>query len=166
MVKTRNLLVISLLVLTLFCAAAQAENYDLKTGSAAPSLELVALDGKIVDLQSYAGRQPVILFFFTSWSKSCQDALAALQALYANEQNNTRVIAISFDKKSSELKNLVASQKIAFPVIQDKKLSLIDKYQIVILPTTICINKAGTVEKIFIDYDDNINKALSEWVKS
>ncbi|MDD4179949.1 MAG: TlpA disulfide reductase family protein [Candidatus Margulisbacteria bacterium] len=162
----RNLLATLLLVLTLFCAAAQAENSNLKAGSAAPPLELAALDGKTIDLQSYAGHQPVILFFFTSWSKSCQDALAALQSLYANERNNTQVIAISFDKKSSELKNLVASQKIAFPIIQDKKLSLIDKYQIVILPTTICINKAGAVEKIFIDYDDNINKALSEWVKS
>ena len=85
--------------------------------------------------------------------------------LYRADKTGLEVVAVSFDKKSKELKNYLAEANLAFPVLQDKKLSAIDPYQIVIIPTTFCLDRDGTIKKVFVDYDDNIKKALEEWLK-
>ena len=146
-----------------FCLTATAEPAPL-IGSVAPDLSLTAVNGHTVDLQDYRGSKKVVLFFFTSWSRSCQAELAALGDLYRSDKAGLEIVAVSFDKKAKELKNYLAKASPAFPVLQDKKLSAIDPYQIVIIPTTFCINTDGVIEKVFVDYDDNIKKALEEWL--
>ncbi len=160
-------LVISLLLTGLIIGHAfSAEAPAPKVGSEAPALELSTLDGKSVILQSYQGRKKVILVFFASWSKSCQEELKALQELYtSSEKPNFEVLAVSFDKKSKEIKSYVSKFDPPFPVLHDKKLSSIDAFQILIIPATFCVNKEGEIEKIFVDYDENVRKALTEWLK-
>lgn len=106
----------------------------------------------------------VILTFFTSWSKSCQAELDNLQAIYGANRSDLEILAVSFDKKTKDLKTFLAKTNLPFPVLQDKKLLSIDTYQILIIPTTFCINRNGVIEKVFVDYDDNVKKALEEWL--
>jgi peroxiredoxin len=147
-----------------FCLTATAEPAPL-IGSVAPDLSLPAADGRAVNLQEYRGSKKVVLTFFTSWSKSCRAELAALSELGRSNKTGLKLVAVSFDKKSKELKNYLAQADLPFPVLQDKKLAAIDTYQIVVIPTTFCINSDGVIEKVFVDYDDNIKKALEEWLK-
>jgi peroxiredoxin len=160
-------LVISLLLTGLIIGHAfSAEGPAPKVGCEAPALELSSLDGKAINLQSYQGNKKVILVFFASWSKSCQEELKSLQELYTSEEKpGFEVLAVSFDKKTKELKNYLSKTDPPFPVLHDKKLSSIDAFQILIIPTTFCINREGVIEKIFVDYDENVGKSLSEWVK-
>jgi peroxiredoxin len=144
-----------------FAAAAETAP---KVGSEAPALELSNLDGKAVSLQSYKENKKVILTFFASWSKSCQEELKALQALYTEKKNKLEILAVSFDKKTKDLKAYLSKADLSYPVLHDKKLSSIDAFQILIIPTTFCINREGVIEKIFVDYDDNVNKALEDWL--
>lgn len=148
-----------------FCFTATAEPAPL-IGSVAPDLSLPAANGRAVSLQDLRGAKKVILIFFTSWSKSCQEELRALNDLYQSNKSGLEIVAVSFDKKSKDLKNYLAKAGLPFPVLQDKKLSSIDTYQIVIIPTTFCLNADGVIEKVFVDYDDNITKALEAWLKS
>ena len=148
-----------------FCLTATAEPAPL-IGTVAPDLSLTAVNSHAVNLQGYLGSKKVILVFFTSWSKSCQGELDALNNFYRADKTGLEVVAVSFDKKAKELKNYLAQANLAFPVLQDKKLTSIDPYQIVIIPTTFCLNRDGTIAKIFVDYDDNVKKALEEWLKS
>jgi peroxiredoxin len=161
----RKLFLAILMAGLVFCLTATAEPAPL-IGSVAPDLSLPAVNGRAVNLQDYRGGKKVILTFFTSWSKSCQEELSALNDLYRSNKSGLEIIAVSFDKKSKELKNYLTKADLPFPVLQDKKLSAIDTYQIVIIPTTFCLNTEGVIEKVFVDYDDNINKALAEWLAS
>jgi len=175
---TVRYMVISMLLTGLvFCFTATAETArnasqsdaggsTPKIGSAAPTLELTDLSGKITNLRTYVGDKPVILAFTASWSKSCQDELKDLQELYIKNRSKAEVLSVSFDKKQKDLKNFVEKSGITFPVLLDKKLSCLDKFQILIIPTTFCINRQGIIEKIFVDYDENIKKALNAWLKS
>jgi peroxiredoxin len=147
-----------------FCLTANAEPAPL-IGTAAPDLSLTAVNGHVVNLQDYLGSKKIILVFFTSWSKSCQGELDALNELYRSNKANLEVVAVSFDKKSQDLKSYLTQANLAFPVLQDKKLASIDPYQIVIIPTTFCLDRDGTIAKVFVDYDDNVKKALEEWLK-
>lgn len=135
-----------------------------KVGLEAPALELSNLDGKAVSLQSYKENKKVILTFFASWSKSCQEELKTLRAVYAKNNDRLEILAVSFDKKAKDLKAYLSKTALPFPVLYDKKLSTIDAFQILIIPTTFCINREGVIEKIFVDYDDNVNKALEDWL--
>jgi peroxiredoxin len=137
-----------------------------KVGSVAPELELPSISGQSVSLQSPRGEKKVILAFFTSWSKSCQAELDALADLYGKNRGALEVLAVSFDKKSKDLKNYLAKADLPFPVLVDKKLSTLDTFQILIIPTTFCINEDGVIEKVFVDFDDNVEKAVEAWLGS
>jgi peroxiredoxin len=143
-----------------------SEESSVAIGSEAPGLELTTLDGKNVNLQKYFGARPTILAFLASWSKSCQVEFSDLQKLYAGQSVSLEVLAVSFDKKNKDLKAYLAKNEITFPVLLDKKLSALDRFKIIIIPTTFCVNRKGVVEKIFVDYDENVKKALLEWLKS
>ena len=160
----RKLFLAVLMAGLVFCFTATAEPAPL-IGTVAPDLSLTAVSGRVVNLQDYRGSKKVILVFFTSWSKSCQGELEALNELYRSNKANLEVVAVSFDKKAKDLKSYLAQADLAFPVLQDKKLSAIDPFQIVIIPTTFCLDRDGTIKKVFVDYDDNIKKALEEWLK-
>ncbi|MFA4843456.1 MAG: TlpA disulfide reductase family protein [Candidatus Margulisiibacteriota bacterium] len=149
-----------LLALTALVLAAAAETAP-QLGSVAPALALPDLNGKTTTLQRYAGEKPVIVVFFTSWSKSCQAELADLQALY---NHKFEILAVSFDKKSKELKSFLAKNPLSYPVLLDKKLASLDAFQVLIIPTTFCVNRDGEIEKLFVDYDDNVKLALTDWL--
>jgi len=47
----------------------------------------------------------------------------------------------------------------------DKKLATLNKYAILIIPTTITMGKDGKIKSIFVDYDDNVKKSLQDFVR-
>lgn len=156
----KRLIICLFVILSVLSLAAVAETAPL-AGSVAPALALPDLNGKTVSLQKYAGEKPVVIVFFASWSRSCQTELADLQTLYDDKYE---ILAVSFDKKSKELKSFLAKNQFNFPVLLDKKLASIDPFQVLILPTTFCVNRDGNIEKVFVDYDDNIKQALTNWL--
>jgi len=133
-------------------------------GDPPPVLSLPNLDGKIINLSDFSGK-PIILTFFTSWSKSCQDALLNLQELKNQYGTTLEVVAVSFDKKSKILSEFVEQNKYTSNFLIDKKLSALNKYAIIIIPTTFCINREGKIDKIFVDYDENVKTAIEDWLK-
>jgi peroxiredoxin len=159
-------LVIALFLTGLLTGAVVAAEPAPKVGCPAPALELTTLNGQTIKLQDYQGKKNVVLTFFASWSKSCQEELKAWQELYGDNRSALEVLAVSFDKKSKDLKAFLAKTDPPFPVLYDKKLATIDNFQILIIPTTFCINRDGVIEKIFVDYDDNVQKAVAAWLKS
>jgi len=166
LIDMRKLVISMLLTGLVFCFSTAFAEPAPKIGYPAPILELPNLDGKSINLKNYADAKPLILVFFASWSKSCQTEMADLQKLYAGSKGNLKVVTVSFDKKTKDLTTYITKNSILFPILTDKKLSSLDKFQILILPTTFCVNRHGIIEKIFVDYDDNVKKALIEWQKS
>jgi peroxiredoxin len=142
--------------------SASAVTEEPKVGGTPPLFELTNLDGKSLKLNNYLGGKPLIITFIASWSKPCQAILSDLQAIYPQ----ANVIAISLDKKTKDLKTYLENNKVSFPILVDKRLSLLDKYQILIIPSTFCVSPKGIIEKIFIDYNENTGKELKAWLKS
>jgi len=134
-------------------------------GSAPPGISLPNLDGKNVNIAEFSGK-PMILVFFASWSKSCQEELQTLQELSALYQSSLEVLAISFDKKQKTLKEYVNGQNLSFDFLIDKKLSTLNSYSILVIPTTIAIGRDGKIKSILVDYDDNVKSSLRDFVKS
>lgn len=132
-------------------------------GDPPPAIALPNLAGKTVELSDLSGKNTIITFF-ASWSKSCSEMIKALDDLKKEIGPQLDVYAISFDKKASTLEKYIEENKLDLNFLIDKKLKTINEYAILIIPTTICVNKEGKIEKIFVDYDDNVKQALSDWL--
>lgn len=154
-----------LIVALLLTAGLAGADIAITIGSDLPTLELPNIEGKITSLQEVQKNKKTVVVFFTSWSKSSQNNLSFLQDLKDKDQA-VEIVGISFDKKAKDVKTFLSENKITFPVFVDKKLTAINKFQLLVIPTTFCINSSGVIEKIFVDYDDNVRKALAEWLKS
>jgi peroxiredoxin len=133
-------------------------------GEPPPALTLPNLSGKSVELSDFSGR-PTILTFFTSWSDTCKRELSDLQELYTSFAPSLEVIAISLDRKSKTLQEFLGKNDYSFDFLIDKKLSSLNKYAILIIPSTFLINREGKIEMILVDYDDNVKTAIADWLK-
>jgi len=153
-------LVAMVILLTTPCIAAELPSI----GEPPPALTLPNLSGKSVELSNFSGR-PTVLTFFTSWSDTCKQELADLQVFYKGLAPSLEVVAISLDRKSKTLQEFLANNDYSFKFLIDKKLSSLNKYAILIIPTTFLINREGQVEKILVDYDDNVKTAINDWLK-
>jgi peroxiredoxin len=153
-------LVAMVILLTTPCIAAELPSI----GEPPPALTLPNLSGKVVELSNFSGR-PTILTFFTSWSDTCKRELSDLNVLYRGFSPTLEVVAISLDRKSKTLQEFLANNDYSFKFLIDKKLSSLNKYTILIIPTTFLINREGQIEKILVDYDDNVKTAIADWLK-
>lgn len=145
-----------------FAAAALAQPV-LKVGVPPPLFSLQNLDGKTVSLNSYLANRVIILSFFASWSKSCQQEILFLQELATRyKQENLKIIGISYDRKLAELKGFVSNNNLCIDILPDTKLKTLKDFRILILPTLFVIDKSGNIHNIYVDFDENVKEAVSK----
>jgi peroxiredoxin len=158
--KTLILLVIALLALPAFAKP------GLKIGSPPPALSLPDLNGKTVELEDYLGKKVIVLSFFASWSRSCQEEILFLQELHQKYRwKGVKVIGVSFDRKLKKLESFINENNIRFELLHDKKLKTLKDFRILIIPTLFVIDKEGNVRSIYVDFDQNVKEAVSQEIK-
>jgi peroxiredoxin len=138
----------------------------LKVGSPSPSFELPNLKGKTVGLKDYLGKKVIVLSFFASWSKSCQQEILFLQDLHKKyKKKGIKIIGVSFDRKLKKLESFINENNIKFEILHDKKLRTLKDFRILIIPTLFVIDKEGIIKSIYVDFDKNVKKAVSKEVQ-
>lgn len=157
---------ILILLLVALLAAPVFAKPVLKVGSPPPSFSLPNLEEKTIALDTYLGKKIVLLSFFASWSKSCQEEIAFLEGLHEQyESKGIKVIGVSYDRKAMELASFVTLNEIELEVLHDQKLKTLKDYRILILPTLYVIDKQGKIKSIYVDFDQNVEKAVSQEIK-
>ncbi|MEE8637544.1 MAG: peroxiredoxin family protein [Candidatus Margulisiibacteriota bacterium] len=151
-----------ILIVLLLGISASAKS-ALKVGSPSPSFDLPNLEGKTVSLKDYLGKKVIVLSFFASWSKSCQQEILFLQDLSKNK--GLKILGVSFDRKLKNLKSFINENKIGFEILHDKKLKTLKDFRILIIPTLFVIDKEGIIKSIYVDFDQNVKKAVSKEVQ-
>ena len=156
----RKAIIILIVVLVGISASAKPA---LKVGSPSPSFELPNLEGKTVSLSDYLGKKVIVLSFFASWSRSCQQEILFLQDLSKNK--GLKILGVSFDRKLKNLKSFINENTIGFEILHDKKLKTLKDFRILIIPTLFVIDKEGNIKSIYVDFDKNVKKAVSKEVQ-
>jgi len=135
-------------------------------GNSPPKISLTNLNGKIINFPN-SENNITILTFFASWSKSCDEEIKVLNRIYHEYKNSgLKIFAISFDRKFDTLEKFVKDENIEFEILIDKNLVSINKYAILILPTTFVIDKEGNIASIFVDFDDKLEITLKNFIDS
>jgi len=119
------------------------------------------LEGKPFTLASHLGHKVIILGFFTSWSKTCQQELEFLNKMDQKyPASQLKVIGVSFDRKKDDLQTYLTANKIGFEVLYDKKMTTLKDYKITVIPTIYLIDQTGEVTKVLVDFDESVEKAV------
>jgi thiol-disulfide isomerase/thioredoxin len=111
-----------------------------------PDFDLKDLNGQSVKLSDYNGKI-VILNFWATWCTYCKKEMPDLNDLNMELAKNNEAVIITVDvqESSDTVKNYLSSNNINLMVLLDQDGALAQSYGISGFPTTLIVNKDGTL---------------------
>ncbi|MCK5287034.1 MAG: redoxin domain-containing protein [Thermodesulfovibrionia bacterium] len=152
---------------------------SIKEGDRPKQFMLDDLNGNTVDVTRFFGNKPVILVFWKLMKNKAfldysLDELLFLQNFYEKYHDKAGLSIFGIytpeeDKHipGSELAtvhNLISSNRITFPILIDRGFRIFQEYGVIALPTTIMIDKAGTIKFIYPSFPIAAHELLSEHI--
>jgi len=124
----------------------------LEPGNPAPDFKLATLTepARSLSLVDFRG-QIVLLNFWTTWCKPCQDEMPSLDALYEQlKDDDFTLLAVSIDENKEDVIKFRNAYNLSFPVLLDPTTDTKNRYQIHHYPETFLIGREGTILAHFI----------------
>jgi len=118
--------------------AAQESDEKIK----APDLNLESPTGEKVPLAAYIGKKPVLLVFWASWCKICNDEIPRLKKLNAD---GFKVIAVNEGESAWKTKRFIAMNDIDYLVVLDSDGSVAKAFQVPGVPACAIIGKSSLI---------------------
>lgn len=113
-------------------------------GAAAPDFSLPDLNGQPVKLSDRRGKA-VILNYWSVYCDYCRDEMPNLVKTYQANQDKLDIIGVDLNDEPGEVKNFIGQLKITYPIVIDNTGDMVYKYRVTGRPTSIFINKEGTI---------------------
>jgi peroxiredoxin len=114
-------------------------------GQAAPGFSLPDLDGAPVSLADQRGKV-VLLNFWATWCKPCEDEMPAMQRLYEGlAGTDFEMLAVSVDEEDSVVRAFQERLGITFPILHDPAKRVSEAYQTYRYPESYLIDREGRV---------------------
>lgn len=138
----RYLLIIFFVVLLFGCGHAEKPNLEEK----AVDFKLKDLKGNSVAIGEYKDKNPVLLFFWTTWCPFCRIELKALEHKYPQlKKEGWEVLVINVAEPVYRVDNFLARYKFSFNVLLDADGKVASSYGLLGVPTYVVIDKKGSV---------------------
>lgn len=114
-------------------------------GAPASDFELKTLDGETYRLSDLKG-QAVMLNFFATWCPPCRAEMPLLEETYETYREQGFVIlAINLDESDIAVDAFRTKYGLTFPIVVDRGSNVSQLYDIVPLPTSYFVDRAGIV---------------------
>ncbi len=97
-------------------------------------------------LSSYKDKQPVLLFFWTTWCPYCQKELRSLNQSYAGlVEDGLEVLSINVGELPDVVEDFTKSYYLAYRVLLDKDTTVAQSYGVLGVPVYIIVDKNGYI---------------------
>ena len=116
----------------------------IRTGDKVPDIQMVTFDGKTVHTTDFAGKV-VVLNFWASWCKPCEQEAASLEEAYQTFKGDGRVVFLGLAYVDTEPKSLEYLQKfgITYQNGPDLQTKVSQMFHITGVPETYVIDPNG-----------------------
>jgi peroxiredoxin len=147
MKRTSRLLATLALPLILGVCSLYAGQFRQDSKIKAADFILQDLQQNVVILSSYQGKQPVVLFFWTTWCPYCRQELLSLNELSPQlVKQGCEVLAINVEEPAYRVGNFIKKYGIHLRVLLDKDAQVSwYSYGILGVPTYFLVNKKGDI---------------------
>jgi thiol-disulfide isomerase/thioredoxin len=142
-----------------------------KEASPAPAFEGKTPEGKEIKLSDYSGKV-VLIDFWASWCPPCREEMPELVKFYKSHSNpKFEIIAVNIDNDVNNMKHFIDKlvSKPNFPIIADNNQQIPPLFNIGAMPTTIFIDKKGTIryrhDGFKQSYVNDFNEELTQLLK-
>lgn len=127
----------------------------LGRGSRAPDFSLPRLEGgSEVSLASLRG-QVVLVNFWATWCKPCEDEMPAMGRLYQRTKDaGFALLAVSIDEGSEEVDRFQERLALPFPILLDPEKQVAQRYQTYRFPETFLVDREGLIVERYIGPKD------------
>jgi peroxiredoxin len=147
-------IIVMVIFLTVFpdiMACSGHDNQSLGIGYSAPAFKLNDLDNKSTALSSYSGKA----VFITFWTTSCPPCLAELPYIQElnldwSNRDDVVILTVNMGEDGGTVRNFMQTNNYSFPVLLDSQFAVSELYLIQYTPTSILIEKDGSVHSRII----------------
>ncbi len=144
----------------------------LGRGEMAPVFTLPGLSdaGRPTSLQEMRG-QVVLVNFWATWCKPCEDEMPAMGRLYEElVDEGFSLLAIAVDRDVDAIREFQERLKISFPILHDSDERVSRLYQTTGFPESVLVNRRGEIVERYVgprewdhrDYLERIRRLLAE----
>lgn len=131
-------------------------------GKPAPDFRLLGLDGTYHALADVKG-SVVVLDFWGTWCVPCHIALPHVDSLYHDKAPlGLKVFAIDNGDEKDAVQKYITDHHISLPVLLDSDSTASGAYKVDEFPQTVVIGKDGTVQNVFIGFNEDVTPAALE----
>ncbi len=156
MLLKRLIIFINIIVISTFVWMGQKQ-YTFQVDGATPTLPLVSyqapefsletFDGEVISFKEDLLGKPLLINFWASWCPPCRaemPALVEVAHLYENEVNFIGINVATQDGMNQALQ-FVEEFEVPYANLIDENATISRKYQVPPIPTTLVVDKNGTV---------------------
>ena len=124
-------------------------------GSPAPAFELARLEGDSpLALEDLRGRV-VLINFWATWCKPCEDEMPAMERLYQTlRAEGLELLAISVDTDPEQVARFQRRLQLSFPILLDPDQEVARAYQTFRFPESLLVGPDGVVVERFVGPKD------------
>lgn len=117
-----------------------------KPGDFALDFKLQDLQNNTVTLSAYKNKQPVLVFFWTTWCPYCRRALRDINDLSQKlSAKGWEILAIDTGEPAEKVKKFTAGYALNFKVLLDEDMAASDAYDVLGVPTYVLVDKNGLI---------------------
>ena len=137
-------------------------------GDSAPDFSLPTLDRQgSISLSGLRGHV-VLVNFWATWCKPCEDEMPSMERLYRDlHKQGLEIVAVSVDEDPALVASFRDRLSISFPIVLDSGQEVSRLYQTTGYPESLLIDEGGTVVERYVGprdwaiYNDRIQRLIS-----
>jgi thiol-disulfide isomerase/thioredoxin len=120
----------------------------------APAFQLTGRNGKAIDLSQFKG-QVVMINFWATWCKPCREEMPLLEDIYKKyKPMGFTLLGVNVEPNSKDAEVWLGklSKPVTFPVAYDTESKVTKLYKVVVMPSTVFVDRKGNVRVIHKGY--------------
>ncbi len=165
--NTLNRIIPTLTLLLSLLTAGSALALDV--GGAAPDFTLKSRSGENIKLSELRG-EVVMVNFWASWCAPCRQEMPLLEELHERYSDlGFTLLGVNVEEDSSAALDMLKEIPVTFPVLFDNRNTVSKLYNVVAMPTTVILDRDGTVRYVhkgFLPgYEDEYRQQVKELIR-
>jgi len=113
----------------------------------APDFILETLDGRELALAELRGK-PVVMNFWASWCVPCRLEMPILESAAQRYRGRVHFLGVNVLDRPQQAKAFVRKLGVTFPSVMDEDGTVLSRYRIVGLPTTVFLMRSGHILEV------------------